>query len=76
MTIPQSQNTDTIEHVFRAWDEALGAKDFDASMMLYQPDATLESPLIRYLLGTEEGIVRGRENLRRFVEQVFSKEPP
>jgi hypothetical protein len=64
-----------IEHVFTAWDEALGAKDLDAAMALYQPDATLESPLVCYLLGTDEGIVRGRENLRRFVEKVFSHLP-
>ncbi|GAA1171661.1 nuclear transport factor 2 family protein [Pseudonocardia alaniniphila] len=64
-----------IEHIFTAWDEALGAKDLDAAMALYQPDATLESPLVCYLLGTDEGIVRGRENLRRFVEKVFSHQP-
>jgi hypothetical protein len=38
-----------------AWDEPLGAKDLDAAMALYQPDATLESPLVRHLLGSEEG---------------------
>jgi hypothetical protein len=26
-------------------------------MALYQPDATLESPLVRHLLGIEEGII-------------------
>ena len=25
MTTPQQQSTDAIEHVFRAWDDALGA---------------------------------------------------
>ena len=76
MNIRQQQGTDVIEHVFRAWDDALGAKDLDASMALYQPDATLESPLVRHLLGIEEGIVRGRENLRAFVARVFAKEQP
>jgi hypothetical protein len=64
-----------IEHVFTAWDEALGAKDLDAAMALYQADATLESPLVCHLLGTEEGVVRGRENLRRFVDKVFAHQP-
>jgi ketosteroid isomerase-like protein len=64
-----------IERIFTAWDEALGAKDLDAAMALYKPDATLESPLVCYLLGTDEGIVRGRENLRQFVEKVFSHQP-
>ena len=72
----EHQTTDPVRHVFEAWDAALGAKDLDASMALYQPDATLESPLIRHLLGTEEGMIRGRENLRAFVAKVFANEPP
>ena len=68
--------TEQIEHIFTAWDEALGAKDVDAALALYQPDdATLESPLVCHLLGTEDGIVRGREDLRRFVSQVFEQQP-
>jgi ketosteroid isomerase-like protein len=67
--------TEQIEHIFSAWDDALGAKDVDAAMALYQPDATLESPLVCHLLDTEEGIVRGREDLRRFVSKVFARQP-
>ncbi|MFI5897331.1 nuclear transport factor 2 family protein [Actinoplanes sp. NPDC051513] len=70
------QETDAIKQIFEAWDKALGAKDLDASMALYHPDATLESPLVRYLLGTATGVIRGREDLRRFVAKVFSTEPP
>ncbi|WP_433257769.1 nuclear transport factor 2 family protein [Streptosporangium sp. CA-135522] len=65
-----------IERIFHEWDEALGAKDIDAAIALYAPDATLESPLIRHHLGSEEGIVRGREKLREFVEIVFAHQPP
>jgi len=72
----QRPDTAAIEHVFQAWDDALGAKDLDASMALYHPDATLESPLVCHLLGTDEGVVRGHEVLRRFVEQVFAHQPP
>jgi ketosteroid isomerase-like protein len=64
-----------IAQVFNAWDEALGAKDLDAAIALYQPNATLESPLVCHLLGTDEGVVRGRENLRQFVEKVFAHQP-
>jgi ketosteroid isomerase-like protein len=67
--------TEQIEHIFTAWDEALGAKDLDAAMALYHPDVILESPLVCHLLGTEEGVVRGREDLRRFVEKVFANQP-
>jgi ketosteroid isomerase-like protein len=68
--------TGELEHIFRAWDEALGAKDLDAAMALYHQDATLESPLVCHLLGVPEGIVRGRDELRRFVERVFANQPP
>jgi SnoaL-like domain len=67
--------TAQIEHIFTAWDEALGAKDVDAAVALYQPDATLESPLVCHLLRTEEGVVRGREALRHFVSKVFAHQP-
>jgi len=67
--------TEQIQHIFTAWDEALGAKDVDAAVALYRPDATLESPLVCHLLGTEHGVVRGREDLRRFVSKVFAHQP-
>ncbi|MFI5611968.1 nuclear transport factor 2 family protein [Amycolatopsis sp. NPDC051903] len=67
--------TTDIEHIFTAWDDALGAKDVDAAMALYAEDATLESPLVCHLLGTDEGVLRGRENLREFVEKVFAHQP-
>lgn len=76
MTRKNGHSADPIERVYHEWDEALGAKDLDASMALYHPDATLESPLVRHLLGSERGMVRGRENLRAFVTEVFANEPP
>ncbi len=68
--------TTAIEHIFRAWDDALGAKDLDAALALYHEDATLESPLVRHLLGSDAGIVHGREALRAFVARVFAHQPP
>jgi hypothetical protein len=71
----KSDTTGAIERIFHAWDEALGAKDLEAALALYHADVTLESPLVCYLLGTESGIVRGREALRGFVERVFAHQP-
>jgi ketosteroid isomerase-like protein len=76
MTIDHQTSDRAVEHVFRAWDEALGAKDLEGALALYAPDATLESPLVCHLLGTEQGIVRGRDALRSFVERVFTHQPP
>lgn len=65
-----------IEHVFNAWDDALGAKDLDAAMALYHRNATLESPLVCHLLRRDRGIVEGRRELREFVRRVFEHQPP
>ena len=66
-----------IERIYAQWDEALGAQDTESAMALYHPDATLESPLVCHLLGTSEGVVRGREALADFVgNHVFPHHPP
>ncbi|HEU5387887.1 MAG TPA: nuclear transport factor 2 family protein [Streptosporangiaceae bacterium] len=66
-----------IERIYAQWDEALGAKDTESAMALYHPDASLESPLVSHLLGTSEGVVRGREALADFVgNHVFPHQPP
>jgi SnoaL-like domain len=66
----------SIERVYELWDEALGARDVEAAAVLYAPDTVLESPLVRHLLRSETGIVRGREKLREFVRIVFERTPP
>ena len=64
------------ERIYRAWDEALGKKDLEGALALYAPDATLESPLVRHLLGVDAGIRKGQAELRSFVELVFARTPP
>jgi hypothetical protein len=65
-----------VERICRLWDDALGKKDLEASLSLYADDASIESPLVQHLLNTAEGIVRGKENLRRFITKVFQTNPP
>jgi ketosteroid isomerase-like protein len=67
--------TDTVERIYKAWDQALGAKDLDAALALYASDATIESPLVAHLLGVESGICQGHEELRRFIHLVFQRQP-
>jgi ketosteroid isomerase-like protein len=69
-------NLRSIERVYELWDQALGAKDVDAAAALYAPDTVLESPLVRHLLKSETGIVRGRDKLREFIRIVFERTPP
>ena len=73
MSSETSQNG--VERVYRLWDNALGKKDLEASLLLYTDDASIESPLVQYLLNTSEGIVQGKENLRRFIAKVFETNP-
>jgi hypothetical protein len=64
-----------IERVYRAWDEALSSKDVEAAVVLYADDIRLESPLVRHLTGSDEGIIAGREQLREFIRLVFDRTP-
>jgi hypothetical protein len=66
----------SVMRVYELWNEALGAKDVEAAIALYAEDTRLESPLVRHLLGTECGIVDGRDKLREFVRLVFDRTPP
>jgi predicted SnoaL-like aldol condensation-catalyzing enzyme len=65
-----------IERIYRAWDEALGKRDLEASLSLYADDASIESPLVQHLLKQRDGIVQGKENLRKFITKVFETNPP
>jgi hypothetical protein len=71
MTNPQDA-----ERIYKLWDDALGKKDLEASLSLYADDASIESPLVQHLMKTREGIVRGKDNLRKFIALVFQTNPP
>jgi len=64
------------ERIYELWDDALGRNDLEASLALYADDASIESPLVRHLMKTKEGIVRGKDELRRFITGVFQTNPP
>jgi hypothetical protein len=74
-TMSSESSPKDVERICRLWDEALGKKDLEASLSLYADDASIESPLVQHLLNTAEGIVRGKENLRRFIAKVFQTNP-
>ena len=69
-------NRHDIERIYRAWDDALGKCDLEASLSLYADDASIESPLVAHLLKRRDGIVRGKVNLRAFIAMVFETNPP
>lgn len=63
-----------IQAVVHAWETALANHDAEALLACYAPDATLESPVAAHLLGGP-GIVRGHDELRRFLTRVVARTP-
>ena len=49
--------------------------DADALTSLYAEDATIESPLVHYLLRTDDGICAGRKAIREFIPLVSKHRP-
>ncbi len=64
-----------VERIYHEWDKALSNNDAQALLALYAPDATLESPVIPHLMGTENGVLRGHEQLRPLFEKVAERKP-
>ena len=67
--------SDEVEHIYRKWNEAWSNDDLDAMIALYAPDAILESPLIPYLLKTNSGVCRGRDEIRRLLDKAAPRKP-
>jgi len=65
----------TPERIYDAWAKGFAERDLEAILALYAPDATLESPLVNNLLGTDSGIVTGREQLRKFFGIILESTP-
>jgi ketosteroid isomerase-like protein len=66
---------DAIDRIYRLWDQALSRNDVHVLLSLYAKDATLESPLIPHLLGTERGICKGHDEIRRLFEVLADRKP-
>jgi ketosteroid isomerase-like protein len=70
----QSANPE-IERIYIQWDAALSRNDPDGLLALYSRDAVLESPVVTHLLGKEEGICRGHEELKKLFEILATRKP-
>src|SRR3954464_2337862 len=66
---------DAARTVHEAWNDALARKDAEALAALYTDDATIESPLVAYLLGTDRGLCSGKDAIRDFLPKVFANQP-
>lgn len=70
---PSTQQT--MERIYREWDDALSRLDVEKLLSLYAPDAILESPLVPHLLKFERGICRGHAELRMLFEELARTQP-
>lgn len=64
------------EKIYFEWDKALSQNDAAALLELYATDGVIESPLIPYVLGKQEGVCSGRDEMRPFFEAVAVRKPP
>jgi ketosteroid isomerase-like protein len=64
-----------VERVYHEWDRAWSNDDLDAMVALYAPGATQESPLIPHLLGEHQGVLRGRDQIRKLLDKAAPRKP-
>lgn len=62
-------------YVFDEWHKRIRARDAAGLAELYTDDASLESPLVPVLLDQQSGLVRGRAELNRFLEETTRRRP-
>ena len=56
--------------IWQAWHKASVDRDQSALLSLYADDAVLEAPMIPKVLKQESGVIQGRENIRRFLDEA------
>ncbi len=64
-----------MDRIYFAWDKALSENDAEGLLECYAQDAIIESPLIPHLMGIQEGVCRGHQEMRRFFELVAARKP-
>ena len=64
---------DPIERIYREWDERNAKSDVEGIVALYARDASFESPLVRRLMQTDRGVVRGHDELRTFFTRLAAR---
>jgi hypothetical protein len=64
-----------MDRIFDRWDDALSRNDMATLLSLYEPDATLESPLVPYLLKRRSGIVHGHAELQALFTILAARKP-
>lgn len=69
------ETTHELERIYQEWDRAWSEDDLEAMIALYAPDAVLESPLVPHLLGGHDGVLRGRDQIRKLLDKAAPRKP-
>lgn len=64
-----------IDYIYHAWDAALSENNVEKLLCLYHPEAIIESPLIPHIMGKPQGICRGLDEIRLFIELIALRKP-
>lgn len=74
-TLTPEYSTAAVERMYTEWDTALSSNDPQRLLACYATDAVLESPLVPHLMGSENGVCRGHQQLLAFFKIVAARKP-
>ena len=75
ISMSSEQGQKDCEFIYHEWHERARARDMDALLSLYAEDAILESPLVPAILNIATGVLNGRSEIRRFLEEGIKRRP-
>jgi len=67
--------TDTIVRLYEQWHDFARTRNVDALIDLYHDNAIFESPLVPAILNQESGVLNGRKEILRFLEEGTKRRP-
>ncbi|MEI8635061.1 nuclear transport factor 2 family protein [Vibrio sp. PP-XX7] len=63
------------ETIYEKWHEYAKGRDVPSLINLYAEDAVFESPLVPAILDQDSGVLRGRQEIVRFLEEGTKRRP-
>lgn len=63
------------ETIYEQWHEYAKGRDVPSLINLYAEDAIFESPLVPAILDQDSGVLRGRSEIVRFLEEGTKRRP-
>ena len=66
---------DDFQRIWHSWHEYAKSRDTEKLIGLYADDAVFESPLVPAIMNTDSGILRGKAQILRFLEEGTRRRP-